>query len=146
MKDFDPTYLGLNYDTGHAVRRGGAGMVDGLHVAHRYIRGLAIKDSKPAINPQTGAVTNAWVPAGEGLVNFKQVFDILKAKGWRGPINIHYEHHGLARQRAGPVQAGDAGRGIQDDREEGPGLHPRRHEGLRDVTRSDLRRILGIPR
>jgi sugar phosphate isomerase/epimerase len=95
MKDFDPAYIGLNYDIGHATRRAGPGVVDGLHIAHRYIKGLAIKDFAYVPNPQTGGLRTEWTPVGLGQINLRQAFEILKAKNWRGPINIHYEHHGL---------------------------------------------------
>jgi hypothetical protein len=29
------------------------------------------------------------------MVDFKQAFGYLKSIGFAGPVNIHYEHHGL---------------------------------------------------
>ena len=101
MRELDPRYVGLNLDIGHATRRLGVGVTDGLKIAHKYIRGLAIKNFRYTSNPQTGAVSTEWSPTAQGEVNFKQAFETLKALAWRGPINIHYEHHGLLGSNVG---------------------------------------------
>lgn len=104
MRELDPALVGLNLDIGHATRRLGVGTTDGLRIAHKYIRALAIKSFRTTVNPQTGAVSTEWSPTAEGQVNFKQAFEALKALSWRGPINIHYEHHGLLGSNVGQYQ------------------------------------------
>lgn len=94
IKDFDPASIGLNYDTGHTTARGGAGWIDAAHVAHRHIACLAIKDFKVERRPD-GRWLPEFCPVGEGMVDFKAVFGYLKSIGFAGPVNIHYEHHGL---------------------------------------------------
>jgi L-ribulose-5-phosphate 3-epimerase len=94
IKDFDPASIGLNYDTGHTTARGGAGWIDAAHVAQRHIACLAIKDVTWQRRPD-GRWATEFCPVGEGMVDFKAVFGYLKSVGFAGPVNIHYEHHGL---------------------------------------------------
>lgn len=94
IKGFDPAVVGLNYDIGHAVARGGAGWIDGAHLIADRVSALAIKDVK-----WERAANAAWrtefVPIGEGMIDLKRLFTLLKGKGFAGPINIHYEHNNL---------------------------------------------------
>jgi L-ribulose-5-phosphate 3-epimerase len=94
IKDFDPAFIGLNYDTAHTTIRGGNGWGDAARVAMSHIRCLAIKDPRWERNAD-GRWVSEFVPIGEGLVDFKARFDLLKAAGFNGPVNIHFEHHGL---------------------------------------------------
>jgi L-ribulose-5-phosphate 3-epimerase len=94
IKDFDPAYIALNYDTGHTTIRGGNGWGDAARVAMSHIRGLAIKDPRWERNAE-GRWVPEFVPVGEGLVDFRSRFELLKAAGFSGPVNIHFEHHGL---------------------------------------------------
>jgi sugar phosphate isomerase/epimerase len=94
VKDFDPARIGLNYDTGHTTARGGAGWTDAAHVAHRHIACLAIKDVKWERRPD-GRWASEFCAVGEGMVDFTAVFGYLASIGFAGPVNIHYEHHGL---------------------------------------------------
>jgi sugar phosphate isomerase/epimerase len=104
MREFDPTYLGMNFDVGHATRRLGLGMTDGLRIAHRYIQAVAVKDFAYQVDPQTGRVETEWTPIGEGQVNLRAAFEVLAALGWRGPINLHFEHHGLLGRAVGEYE------------------------------------------
>jgi sugar phosphate isomerase/epimerase len=101
LRDFGPTYVGMNVDIGHATRRLGSGVADALRIAHRYIQGVAIKDFAYVVNPQTGRATTEWAPIGEGQIDLRAAFDVLEAGGFRGPINLHFEHHGLLGQALG---------------------------------------------
>jgi sugar phosphate isomerase/epimerase len=94
IKGFDPTVIGLNYDTGHTTARGGVGWTDAAHVAHKYIQCLAIKDFTWQRRPD-GTWVEEFCPVGDGMVDFKAVFALLKSGGFKGPINIHLEHDNL---------------------------------------------------
>ena len=94
IRDFDPALIGLNYDTGHTTIRGGNGWGDAARVAMTHIKCLAIKDPLWEQVPGRGW-TPEFVPLGEGLVDFKSRFELLKSAGFNGPVNIHFEHHGL---------------------------------------------------
>jgi L-ribulose-5-phosphate 3-epimerase len=94
IKDFDPSRIGLNYDTGHTTIRGGNGWGDAARVALTHIKCLAIKDPRWENVPGRGWVPE-FVPLGDGLVDFKARFELLKSAGFNGPVNVHFEHHGL---------------------------------------------------
>ena len=94
IKDLDPALIGLNYDTGHTFARGGVGWNEAAHAAHRHIRCIAIKDVVWHKRPD-GRWATEFVPLGEGMVDFKTEFAYLASVGFVGPVNIHYEHHGL---------------------------------------------------
>ena len=33
-----------------------------------------------------------WCPIGEGMVQFDKYFPMVKASGFRGPLQVHYEY------------------------------------------------------
>lgn len=94
IKDFDPAYIGLNYDTAHTTIRGGNGWGDAARVAMSHIRSLAIKDARWQRGTD-GRWTYEFVPLGEGLVDLKARFQLLRSAGFDGPVNVHFEHHNL---------------------------------------------------
>jgi sugar phosphate isomerase/epimerase len=94
IKGFEPRLVGLNYDIGHATARGGAGWIDGASVVSDYISALAIKDVKWD-RAADGRWRAEFVPLGEGMIDLKRLFTLLKASGFSGPVNIHYEHNDL---------------------------------------------------
>ena len=94
IKDFDPRVVGLNYDIGHATARGGNGWIDAAHVVRDHISALAIKDVVWE-HSAAGAWRTEFVPVGQGMIDLKRMFELLKAGNFAGPINIHYEHHNL---------------------------------------------------
>ncbi|QIP12177.1 TIM barrel protein [Spirosoma aureum] len=89
IKDIDPRWLGCQYDIKHAVAEGGMSWINGLDVLKAHIRCIDIKDFiwvKKA---------DKWhdqvVPLGEGMVDFKAYFALLKQYSFSGPMSIHYE-------------------------------------------------------
>ena len=88
----DPAAVGVNYDIGHATVEGGfGGWIDSLRVTGPYLRGIAVKDflwekdKRKQWRP-------AWKPLGEGMVNFAQFFQMVKATGFSGPLQLHIEY------------------------------------------------------
>ena len=94
IKDFDPAFIGLNYDTAHTTIRGGNGWGDAARVAMSHIRCLAIKDARWE-RAADGRWRYDFVPIGEGLVDLKARFQLLAAAGFTGPVNVHFEHNNL---------------------------------------------------
>jgi L-ribulose-5-phosphate 3-epimerase len=94
IKQFDPDRISLNYDTGHTTARNGIGWIDAARVALKYIRCLAIKDVLWKRRPD-GTWVSEFCPIGEGMVDFKGVFNLLRSARFSGPINIHLEHDDL---------------------------------------------------
>lgn len=93
VKGFDPTQVGLNYDIGHAVARGGVGWIDGALISATHIVALAIKDTRWAKGPRGWRAE--FVPVGEGMVDLPRLAGVLDQAKFTGPVNIHYEHNGM---------------------------------------------------
>ncbi|RIJ49994.1 sugar phosphate isomerase/epimerase [Maribellus luteus] len=90
LRDFDPKYIGVQYDIMHAVAEGGFSWEVALKVIAPWINSLAIKDfvwKKGGKRWET-----KWVPLGEGMVNFKKYLNEIDAKLSSVPITLHYEY------------------------------------------------------
>ena len=94
IRGFEPRLVGLNYDIGHATARNGVGWIDAAHVALPYIVSLAIKDVR-WVRDDKGAWRTEFVPIGDGMIDLKRMFELVKASRFGGPINIHLEHNNL---------------------------------------------------
>lgn len=105
LKDFDPALAGFNYDTAHTTIDSGDDWRPGAYVARRSIDGVAVKDFNWVKSPAGTKpyIKDVMCPLGEGLVDFKARFEFLRDIGFNGPINIHYEHHGMLETGMRPV-------------------------------------------
>ena len=95
LRDFDPKYVGINYDIGHATVEGGlGGWIRSAQLVRPYMRGIALKDFRWAKNAR-GEWSPEWCPPGEGMVRFSKFLPMLKQANFEGPIQVHYEYAGL---------------------------------------------------
>ncbi len=90
LQDVDPRWLGCQYDIKHAVAEGGMSWVNGLDVLKSHIICLDIKDFVWA--ESSDKWYNKEVPLGEGMVDFKTYFSLLKKYNISGPMSVHYEY------------------------------------------------------
>jgi len=91
LKDHDPAQVSFNYDIGHATVEGGlGGWVHSARLAAPFTRGVALKDFRWEKGPKGWRVQ--WCPIGEGMVQFDKYFPMMKASGFRGPLQVHYEY------------------------------------------------------
>lgn len=90
LKDSDPRWLGCQYDIKHAVAEGGMSWVNGLNVLKSRIGCVNIKDF--VWSKEGGQWHNEEVPLGEGMVDFKKYFSLLKQYGISGPMSMHFEY------------------------------------------------------
>ncbi|WP_372755026.1 sugar phosphate isomerase/epimerase family protein [Mariniflexile sp.] len=83
-------FLGSQYDIRHAVIEGGESWELGLRVIQPFINSIVLKDVK------WGVVNGKWepinVPCGEGMVDFKRYFSLLKAYKINVPVSLHVEY------------------------------------------------------
>ncbi|WP_159947551.1 sugar phosphate isomerase/epimerase family protein [Polaribacter septentrionalilitoris] len=83
-------FIGSQYDIRHAVVEGGESWELGLKRIKPFINSIVIKDFK------WGKVKGKWkpisVPMGEGMVNFKRYFSLLKKYQIHVPVSLHVEH------------------------------------------------------
>ncbi|HZS08109.1 MAG TPA: sugar phosphate isomerase/epimerase family protein [Blastocatellia bacterium] len=92
LKDLDASRVGVNLDIGHATIEGGVGgWVNSTRLITPLMRGVAIKDFKWAQNTR-GEWQPQWCPLGQGMVNFKRFFALLKEAKFSGPVQLHFEY------------------------------------------------------
>src|SRR5687768_442684 len=101
LKSSDEQHMGVQYDIRHAVVEGGLSWQNGLRLIQSKIKMLAIKDFKwEKINGEW-RVQNT--PLGEGMVDFKTYFKLLKQYKVNVPVSLHLEYplggaeHGATR-------------------------------------------------
>jgi sugar phosphate isomerase/epimerase len=92
LKDLDTKRVGVNLDVCHATIEGGVGgWMRSTQLVAPMTRGIAIKDFKWAKNAK-GEWTPAKCPLGEGMVNYKKFFALMKAANFSGPVQMHFEY------------------------------------------------------
>ena len=92
MRDFDPRYIAVNYDIGHATIEGGiGGWGNSFHVTAPRVAGIAVKDFYWRKGAK-GTWDRVWCPLGEGMVHLAEFLKMVKAGGFDGPVQQHLEY------------------------------------------------------
>jgi sugar phosphate isomerase/epimerase len=101
LTSLDPSFVGINYDIGHATVEGGlGGWIDSFRFAQPYIRGVAVKDF---LWKKTGDdFQPSWVPLGEGMVRFPAFFSLLAETSFDGPIKANANSLASLRKSSQP--------------------------------------------
>lgn len=90
LEKVDPDYFGLQYDIRHAVVEGGLSWENGLRLLHDHIKTIVIKDFK------WEKVNGVWkiinTPLGQGMIDFKRYFALLKLYKINVPVSLHLEY------------------------------------------------------
>lgn len=90
LKDSDPRWIGCQYDIRHATVEGANSWPIGLKLLQSHIRTIDIKDFHWVSKEDKWQIEN--VPLGEGMVNFKQYFELIRKYKIAGPISLHFEY------------------------------------------------------
>jgi sugar phosphate isomerase/epimerase len=92
LQGFDPRLIGAYIDPAHMVVDGEEFAV-GLAMVKEYLSIVALKDVLPVREEKNGhgSRKNLWVRAGEGVVDWTEVFANLSAVGFSGPMSVHCE-------------------------------------------------------
>lgn len=90
LKDLDANWMGCQYDVRHATVEGGSSWPLGMKLLAPFIRTTVIKDFH--WEKKDGKWKIANVPLGEGMVDFKQYFKLVKSLNIGGPISMHFEY------------------------------------------------------
>ena len=90
LSESDQNFSGVQYDIRHATVEGGESWENGIHLINQNIKTIALKDFK------WGKVDNDWkiinTPIGEGMVDFKKYFSLLKSYKILVPASLHFEY------------------------------------------------------
>jgi sugar phosphate isomerase/epimerase len=101
LHEFDSRLVGVNYDIGHATVEGGyGGWLLSDRLMQPLMRGIALKDFRWSKDAR-GEWSPEWCPIGEGMVNFKRFFALLKQAHFSGPVQLHFEYKSLGGADSG---------------------------------------------
>ena len=90
LKTINSRWLGSQYDIYHATVEGANAWPIALKLISPFIRTLDIKDFQ--WSKKDGKWSSESVPLGEGMVDFKKYFGLLKQLRMSGPVSVHYEY------------------------------------------------------
>jgi sugar phosphate isomerase/epimerase len=90
LKEADKNYMGVQYDIRHATVEGGLSWQNGLRLIQPQIKTIAIKDFK--WENKNGEWVAENTPIGEGMVDFKTYFKLLKQYKVNVPVSLHLEY------------------------------------------------------
>lgn len=106
LKDFDPAFIGCQFDIRHATVEGGNSWKNDFRMIAPYIKNQNIKDFIWTERDQKWVA--ASVPLGEGMVDFSTFIDMMKGSQLSGPISLHFEYPlGGADQGATQLTVGE---------------------------------------
>ena len=90
LNGLDPKWVGVQYDLLHATLEGVNSWTLGFNLVRPYIGTLAMKDFY--WKKTEGKWDQELTPLGEGMVDFKKYFVLLKENKMHGPFTIHCEY------------------------------------------------------
>ncbi|HET8546799.1 MAG TPA: sugar phosphate isomerase/epimerase family protein [Bryobacteraceae bacterium] len=91
IRDLDPKWVGYYFDPAHATVEGGlAGWRISEAMALPRLKMVAVKDFY--WEKAGGTWKPKWCPLGEGMLNWTEVFKLLAAANFAGPISLHVEY------------------------------------------------------
>jgi L-ribulose-5-phosphate 3-epimerase len=90
LKELDPQWIGSQYDILHATVEGANSWPLGFKLLTPYVRTMDIKDFHWI--KKEGQWHAEVVPLGEGMVDYKKYFKLIKDHNISGPLSIHYEY------------------------------------------------------
>ncbi|MBL8190138.1 MAG: sugar phosphate isomerase/epimerase [Acidobacteria bacterium] len=87
----DPKWAGYYFDVRHAVvEGGGAGWKIALNLITPRLKMIAVKDFYWEKSAKGWRIVNC--PLGDGMVDWKQYFKLLRQANFHGPVSLHLEY------------------------------------------------------
>jgi sugar phosphate isomerase/epimerase len=77
--------LKINYDPGNVAWLQNRDPLDEFEAVAEFVANVHIKDLRPLTN---GAGQPEWVPAGEGMIDYRAHLAALRASGYAGPYSL----------------------------------------------------------
>lgn len=90
LKNISSQWLGSQYDIYHSTIEGANTWPIGLKLISPYIRSIDIKDFFWL--KKDGKWISETVPLGEGMVDFRKYFALIKQLSLNVPVSLHYEY------------------------------------------------------
>jgi sugar phosphate isomerase/epimerase len=86
IKDLDPKYIGSQFDIKHSTIAGAYSWPVSLQLIHNYVQTICIRDFGWEKKNDTWEIKP--VPLGEGMVDFKKYFSLIRQYQITGPITV----------------------------------------------------------
>ena len=90
LEEISNPFMGCQYDIRHATVEGATSWPLGLKRVRPHIHTLVVKDFKWGLLEDKWQIINT--PIGEGMVDFRKFFSLLKELNISAPISVHYEY------------------------------------------------------
>ena len=90
LKEADKQHMGSQYDIRHAMVEGANSWQNGLELIHNDIKSITVKDYNWKQKGDKWEVND--VPIGEGMIDFKTYFGLLKKYDIDVPVSLHIEY------------------------------------------------------
>jgi L-ribulose-5-phosphate 3-epimerase len=90
LKKFDSSSIGLQYDVLHATVEGANAWPLALKQIATHVTSMPVKDFE--WTKKDGKAVVGLVPLGQGIVDFKKYFGLLKSLKIQGPFSMHFEY------------------------------------------------------
>jgi len=90
IKDLDPKWIGCQFDVRHATVDGAKAWPTSFKLIHNHIGSMPIKDFYWAKDGEKWETKN--IALGQGMVDFKQYFQLIKKYNIVKPLSLHYEY------------------------------------------------------
>lgn len=105
LEPFDRKRIGIIFDPAHAMIEGGKnGWNFSLRRAQQRVTMVAIKDF--IWEKVKGQWTTRWVPLGQGMVPFEEVFAIVSQIPFPGPMTLHIEYEITGKTKSARLENG----------------------------------------
>jgi sugar phosphate isomerase/epimerase len=90
LKELNSPWIGSQYDILHAAVEGANSWTMGLNLLKPYIGTLDIKDFQWA--KKDSKWVSEVVPLGQGAIDYKNYFKLIKENNIEGPLSMHFEY------------------------------------------------------
>jgi L-ribulose-5-phosphate 3-epimerase len=99
LREQDPRWIGCQHDIRHATAEGGQSWPVTMRLLAPWIRCTDVKDFRWEQSRGGARIEN--VPLGEGIVDFKTYFGLVRELKLSGPVSVHFEYPPFERGPAG---------------------------------------------
>ena len=90
IKDFPFKSISSQFDIRHAVTEASSSWILSMHLLHKFIGSLAVKDFTWQVSGGKAKIVS--VPLGEGIVDFDLFFKTIKDLNITAPFTLHIEY------------------------------------------------------
>ena len=92
VRDYDPKYVGIQYDPMHVRAEGGPSWDHTLGAVAPWIDIVCLKDFHFALDESGRDWKRVLVPAGKGIVDFGEIRRLMELEGVKPRFTIHYDY------------------------------------------------------